>query len=526
LADASSCKPAQYEPPAASGAAACASNAPHAESNVAIASSAAATNTKRLIAFSPFICDRGTDSTDAIDSDQDPLEAMTRLAYFKAYDLRGSVPEEIDAGVAWRLGRALPGWAGAAEFVVGRDARLSSPALAEALIRGLVEAGARVRDMGMLTTPMLNFAVARRRCHGVMVTASHNPSQYNGFKIIDSQVEQVYYGRGLETLEPALAVPAPPAAAAGGSVLIDSILAEYCEQLAARFGPETFAPVSTLIDCANGVGALPLGVLERLGVRHTLLYHVPDGAFPNHGPDTLRPENLAALRAAVPAARADVGVMFDGDADRIAVVDERGMPVPPEGLLLVLAREELARRRGTVFYDLRMSRAVREEIEKLGGTPATMRVGNPFYKEALHRSQDGLLAAELSGHIMFAEHHGVDDALYAALKLLTVLARGGPPLSQRFAALGRYARSGEIRIGTREPQSLVAAARAHFAGARLHEVDGITVEYPDWWFNLRASNTEPVAKLVIEAASGAALAARRDEVMAVVGPPTSGLPRA
>lgn len=451
---------------------------------------------------------------------------MTRLAYFKAYDLRGTVPEEIDAGVAWRLGRALPGWAGAADFVVGRDARLSSPALAEALIRGLVEAGARVRDMGMLTTPMLNFAVARRRCHGVMVTASHNPSQYNGFKIIDPKIEQVYYGRGLETLEPALAAPAPSAGAAGGSVVVDSILGEYCELLIEHFAEEVQGSRSVVIDCANGVGALPLGVLERLGVRHTLLYHVPDGAFPNHGPDTLRPENLAALRAAVPAAGADLGVMFDGDADRVAFVDERGAIVPPEGSLLVLAREELARRQGTVFYDLRMSRAVRDEIEKLGGTPATMRVGNPFYKEALHRSPDGLLAAELSGHIMFAEHQAIDDALYAALKLLGALGRGGPSLSQRFDALGRYARSGEIRIGTREPQSLVAAARAHFARARLREVDGITVEYPDWWFNLRASNTEPVAKLVIEAASEAALAARREEVLAVVAPPTSGLPRA
>lgn len=442
---------------------------------------------------------------------------MTRLAYFKAYDLRGTVPGEIDAGVAWRLGRALPAWAAAAEFVIGRDARLSSPALAEALIRGLVEAGARVRDMGMLTTPMLNFAVAQRRCHGVMVTASHNPSEYNGFKIIDPGVEQVYYGRGLETLEPALAGPVPAAGGAGGSVVVDSILGEYCDLLAEQFRGEPPGLRSVVIDCANGVGALPLGVLERLGVRHTLLYHVPDGAFPNHGPDTLRPENLAALRAAVPAMRADLGVMFDGDADRVAFVDERGAIVPPEGSLLVLAREALARRRGTVFYDLRMSRAVRGEIEKLGGTPATMRVGNPFYKEALHRSQDGLLAAELSGHIMFAEHHAIDDALYAALKLLAALGRGGPPLSQRLAPLARYARSGEIRIDTREPEALIATARARFGDARIQDIDGITVEYPDWWFNLRASHTEPVAKLVIEAASPAALAAGREEVQRALG---------
>lgn len=442
---------------------------------------------------------------------------MSALPYFKAYDIRGAVPEEIDARLARRLGCALPAWAGMGEFAVGRDARLSSPALAEALTDGLVAAGAQVRDMGLLTTPMLNFAVARRRCHGVMITASHNPGQYNGFKVIDPQVEQVYYGRGLERLEHALAAPAPQAAAAAGGLIIDSILAEYCDHLARRFGPGTFESVSLVIDCANGVGALPLGVLERLGVRHTLLYHVPDGAFPNHGPDTLRPENLAALCAAVPRGRADLGVMFDGDADRIAIIDERGAPVPPEGLLLMLAREELARRRGTVFYDLRMSRVVPDEIRKLGGTPAALRVGNPFHKEALHRSPDGLLAAELSGHVMFSEHYAIDDALYAALKLLAALARGGPPLSQRLAPLERYARSGEIRIETHAPEALVAEARVRYADARIQEIDGITVEYPDWWFNLRASNTEPVAKLVIEAASPGALAARREEVQRALG---------
>jgi phosphomannomutase len=211
--------------------------------------------------------------------------------------------------------------------------------------------------------------------------------------------------------------------------------------------------------------------------------------------------------------------MFDGDADRIAVVDERGAPVPPEGLLLVLAAEELARRPGAVFYDLRMSRAVRQEIERLGGSAAALRVGNPFHKEALHRSRDGLLAAELSGHVMFAEHYGIDDALYAMLKLAAALARGGEPLSQRFPALGRYARSGEIRIETREPERLVAAARARFADARIRNLDGVTVEYPDWWFNVRASHTEPVAKVVVEAGSPDALAVRREQVLAALRPP-------
>ena len=239
-----------------------------------------------------------------------------------------------------------------------------------------------------------------------MVTASHNPKQYNGVKIINPKVEQVYYGAGLEALEQIVAAASHPTQKRG-RVVVDSVIQDYEAHLAARFSHSYLRAKSVVIDCSNGVGGIPLTILERLGLRYHLINHVPDGTFPNHGPDTLRPENLAQLRKAVLAERADLGVVFDGDADRVTFVDERGDIVPLDLLFLVLAREALSRRQGTVFYDLRFSRTVKEEIEKLGGKAVMMRVGNPFYKAALHAAADGLLGAELSGHIMYSDHFGM-----------------------------------------------------------------------------------------------------------------------
>ena len=437
----------------------------------------------------------------------------TRLPYFKSYDVRGTVPDQVNAEAAYRIGRAIADWSGAAEIVVGRDARLSSPSLTEALMAGLLDGGVTVLDTGMVSTPMLNFAVARFRCHGLMITASHNPKQYNGIKLIDPGVEQVYYGRGLEAVEELVVKNRFGSRKGGGKILMRPVLQDYEDDLAARFGNASFPTFPVVVDCSNGVGGLPLRVLERLGIEHTLLYHVPDGDFPNHGCDTLRPENLRHLQAEVKQRKAGLGIMFDGDSDRVAFVDERGDIAPLDLVFVLLARQELARRTGRIFYDLRFSRVVKEEVERQGGIPVTMRVGNPFHKEALHRHTDALLAAELSGHIMYQEHFGIDDPLFAALKLLACLAASGASLSRQLQPLRRYAGSGEIRITAPDPRALGEKARARFADARLSEIDGITVEYPDWWFNLRPSNTEPVAKLVIEADSAALLERRQAELL-------------
>ncbi len=438
------------------------------------------------------------------------------LPSFRTYDVRGMVPEELDAELAGKVARAVAGWSGAEEVVVGRDARLSSPDLAEAVIEGLLDSGVSVLDVGLVTTPMLNYAVARLGRHGLMVTASHNPKQYNGIKVIDPGVEQVYYGRGLEALEARVVAGDFPKGRTRGTLKLRSIREDYEAHLYERFREAALGALAVAIDCSNGVGSLPLGVLESLGLQPVLLHHVPNGAFPHHESDTLQPQNLRDLQQAVRDRRTDVGIMFDGDSDRVAFVDERGDIAPLDLVFVLLARQALEQRRGRVFYDLRFSRVVPEEIERRGGIPVALRVGNPFHKEALHRHADSLLAAELSGHIMYREHFGIDDPLYAALKLLVWLARSNESLSRQLLELRRYAGSGELRLEAPDPQALLARVKAHFGDGRVAELDGVTVDYSDWWFNLRPSHTEPVVKLVIEAGSADALDQRQKEVLAFI----------
>lgn len=439
-----------------------------------------------------------------------------RLSSFKAYDIRGTVPDQVNPDVAYRAARAFAEWSRADEVIVGRDARLSSPALAEAVINGLIVSGVTAWDIGLVSTPILNFAVAQSHRHGMMITASHNPKEYNGIKLIDPSAEQIYYGRGLEALEALVVANRFADAARRGRVVLKPMVQAYQENIHAAFHDAGLSALSVVIDCSNGVGGLPLGVLERLGMRCTLLHHVPDGDFPHHGCDTLRPENLLELQQAVREQRADLGVMFDGDADRVVFVDEQGVIAPIDRIFILLARQELERKKGRVFYDLRFSRAVQEEIEALGGVPVTLRVGNPFYKEALHRHADGLLAGELSGHIMYKEHGCIDDALFAALKLMRYLVRCGRPLSSLLRPLERYAGSGELRIRSDHPERLVDSIKERYHDAEISELDGVTVRYADWWMNLRASNTEPVTKLVMEANSADRLDRQRGEVLALL----------
>ncbi|HUJ79744.1 MAG TPA: phosphomannomutase/phosphoglucomutase [Nitrospiria bacterium] len=427
--------------------------------------------------------------------------AVSRIPAFKVYDIRGTVPDEVNSDIAWKAARAFADWSGAEEVIVGRDARLSSPSLAEAVIDGLVESGVTVRDVGIVTTPILNIAVATHRRHGMMITASHNPKVYNGIKLVDPSAQQIYYGRGLEAVEAQVASGRFADRGRRGRVLITPVLQAYQERLFGTFQQAGLGSLSVVIDCSNGVGGLPLGVLERLGVETTLLNHIPDGNFPHHDCDTLRPDNLRELRHAVRLYRADLGVMFDGDADRVVFVDEEGDIAPIDRVFALLARQELTLKNGRIFYDLRFSRAVREEIEARGGVPVTLRVGNPFYKEALHQHDDGLLAGDLSGHFMYKEHACVDDALFAALKLMAYLVRSGRTLSALLHPLQRYAGSGELRILADDPGRLVERVKQRYRDADISELDGVSVRYADWWMNLRPSNTEPVAKLVMEASS-------------------------
>jgi phosphomannomutase len=438
------------------------------------------------------------------------------VGIFKAYDVRGLVPEELTAGDAGRIGQAAARFFQGGAVAVGRDARTHSPALCEALLAGLREAGSDVVDLGLVATPMLYFAVDHLGlAGGVMVTASHNPAHYNGFKLCGRHAVPVGEATGLREIERLAAEPGA-AAARPGALRRADVRGAYVEHLLALTPARPALRVA--IDCGNGMAGVGLEpLLARLPLRVERLYFEPDGRFPNHPADPLVVENLADVQAAVRRTGADLGVALDGDGDRAVFVDERGEPVRSDLVTALLARAVLARHPGaTILYDLRSSRAVPEEIRAAGGVAEMCRVGHSFVKAQM-REQGAVFGGELSGHFYFrfSDTLVADDATAALMALLDVLAGEARPLSELVAPLRRYAATGEINRRVADPGRLLRAIEAdHRAAARISHLDGLLVEYPDWWFNLRPSNTEPVLRLNLEAHDPARMAAERDRLVA------------
>jgi len=444
------------------------------------------------------------------------------MSIFKAYDVRGVVPDEFRPDDAYRIGRAVTRWLGGGpELAVGRDARPSSPEIAEALIRGVNDEGATVVDLGLVSTPMLYFAVEDLAvAGGVMVTASHNPARYNGLKICREHAIPVGGDSGLAEIE-RLAGALPPVAAGarrGGRRGAD-LRQGYLRHVLSVGG--RCPRLRVAIDCGNGMASVGLEpLLAALPLTVERLYFEPDGTFPNHEADPLKRENLDDVVAAVRRGRADLGVAFDGDADRAIFVDEAGEPISADLMTALLARAPLRRRPGgRVLYDLRSSRATAEAIAEAGGVPEMCRVGHAFIKASM-RASGAVFAGELSGHFYFRFSPTLvhDDGVAAFAALLDVLAEEGRPLSELVRPLRRYAASGEINRRVADIPALLAALEGEHAGdAEIVKLDGLLVRYPDWWFNLRASNTEPVVRLNLEAADPAAMGAHRDALLARIG---------
>ncbi|HEX2486760.1 MAG TPA: phosphomannomutase/phosphoglucomutase [Myxococcota bacterium] len=438
------------------------------------------------------------------------------MGIFKAYDVRGLVPEELTADAAERIGGAAARFFGAGAVAVGRDARTHSPILADALVAGMRRAGADVVDLGLVATPMLYFGVDRLGlAGGVMVTASHNPAAYNGFKVCGRNAVPVGEASGLREIE-RLAGEAAPAAARAGGLRREDVRAAYVEHLLALTPARPALRVA--IDCGNGMAGVGLEpLLARLPLTVERLYFEPDGRFPNHPADPLVVENLADVREAVRRTGAQLGVALDGDGDRAIFVDERAEPVASDLVTALLARAVLARQPGaTILYDLRSSRAVAEEIRAAGGVPEMCRVGHSFVKKQM-RERGAPFGGELSGHFYFrfSETLVADDGSAALMALLDVLDREKRPLSQLVKPLQRYAASGEISRRVPDVGALLRAIESdHRGSARVSHLDGLLVEYPDWWFNLRPSNTEPVLRLNLEARDPARMAAERDRLVA------------
>jgi phosphomannomutase len=439
------------------------------------------------------------------------------LAVFKAYDIRGTVPDQLNADLAYAVGRATARFIGADRLVVGRDARPHSPELCSALIRGITDEGVSVDDVGLVATPMVYYAVvALGAGGGIMVTASHNPAEYNGFKICREQAIPVGEASGLREIEALAArVGGEAPVARRGRVVEHDIVAGYGQH---ALGVGSGRPsLSVAIDCGNGMAGVGLApVLEALPLTVERLYFEPDGTFPNHEADPLKVENLADVSAAVKRVGADFGVAFDGDGDRAVFVDEAGRPIASDLMTGVMARHQLARQPGgLVLYDLRSSRAVAEEIERAGGVADMCRVGHSFVKAQM-RESGAVFAGELSGHTYFRFPNGLvaDDGIAAFVALLDVLAKEQRPLSEIVDPLRRYHASGEINRRVADTDEVIAKIEQEHAGAPfVSRLDGLLVRYPDWWFNLRPSNTEPVLRLNLEADTEARMVEERDRLL-------------
>lgn len=440
------------------------------------------------------------------------------MGIFKAYDIRGVVPDELRSEDAYRIARAAGRFLAAKRMAVGGDVRRSSPELKAQLIRGLQDEGIDVVDLGAIASPMLYFAVERLGVDGgVMVTASHNPAQYNGFKICREHAIPVSGASGLKEIETLAARCAQdPVSPRRGTLQTYDVTDEYAAHILALL-PER-PSLRVVIDAGNGMAAAGLrAILARLPLETELLYFEPDGTFPNHEADPLKTENLQDLVRAVKCTSSHFGVAFDGDADRAVFVDETGCPVSSDLMTAILAKPRLvAFPGGRVLYDLRSSRATPEAIEALGGVSEMCRVGHSFIKAQM-RESGAVFAGELSGHFYFrfSENLIADDGIAAFVSLCAVLAHENKPLSSLVAPLRRYAASGEINTKVRDIDSVLSGIEAeHRAQAKISHLDGLLVVYPDWWFNLRASNTEPVLRLNLEAGTQEAMQAKRDLILA------------
>jgi phosphomannomutase len=459
---------------------------------------------------------------------------------FKAYDIRGVVPDELDETVAEAVGAAFARLTGAQAVVTVHDMRTSSDPLAEAFARGVTGQGADVVAGGLGPTDMLYYASGSRGLPGAVVTASHNPPKYNGIKLCRSGARPVGQDTGLAELRDMVEQDTRDGQGAAGTVgredLIDQdrrggratlgtvtredLLAGYAAYLKELVDLSGIRPLKVAVDAGNGMAGLTVPrVFDGLPIELVPLYFELDGTFPHHEPNPIDPRNLRDLQRTVTEHGADIGLAFDGDADRCFIVDERGEIVSPSVLTALIAARELAREPGaTIIHNLITSRAVPEIITEHGGVPVRTRVGHSFIKAKM-ADEGAVFGGEHSGHFYFRDFWYADSGMLAALHVLAALGGQAEPLSRLLARYSRYSASGEINTEVTDQAAVTARVRDEFSGrpgVSLDELDGLTVAAPDWWFNLRPSNTEPLLRLNVEAADEGRMTELRDEVLQMI----------
>jgi len=444
---------------------------------------------------------------------------MSLDAVFKAYDIRGTVPDQLDASAARSIGWAFARFAGSPRILVARDMRESGVELSTAFADGATDAGVDVVLLGMASTDLVYFAAGALDAPGAMFTASHNPAKYNGIKLCLAGARPVGQDTGLGDIKKLAEArlrgdtPTEPK----GSISEDDLVDRYADHVRSFVEVDSLRPLKVVADTANGMGGLVVPrVFEKLPFELEILFPELDGSFPNHPADPIQPENLRDLQARVLDVGADVGLAFDGDADRVFLVDDKAQPVSGSTTTAMVAKAVLEKHPGAaVIYNLICSKSVPEVIEESGGRPVRTRVGHSFIK-AVMADTDAVFGGEHSGHYYFKDNYRADSGLIASMFVLEQLSRAPEPLSELRKPFERYAMSGERNVEVDDPKAVIDKVAASFEGVEGDRTDGLTLDFGDWWVNLRPSNTEPLLRINLEASDEESCRQHLGEVLELV----------
>ena len=432
---------------------------------------------------------------------------------FKAYDIRGIYPTDIKEDIAYAIGRAYITFTGAKKVVIGRDMRPHSQQLFDGIARGITDQGADVIDLGLSSTPQSYFANGTLKADGsVMITASHNPGEWNGFKLCKADAVPISGATGIMDIQKIAESKAWQEPAVKGKISTYDITGKYGKFL--RSFAKLDRKLKVVVDYANA-----MGLYEIAGIRDLFdivpMYDVMDGTFPNHEANPLKTDTLDAIRAKVKEVKADFGAAFDGDADRCGFIDDLGEIIPMDLFTALIAQDILAKGPATILYDLRSSRAVKECIEENGGKAIQCRVGHAFIKNQM-RENDAVFAGELSGHYYFKQNFTAESQGLAMIMLANLICAKNQPLHELIAPLKKYFSSGEINSKVADVAPILAEIKAKYTDGNMFELDGVSVEYDRWWFNIRASNTEPLLRLIVEADTRELMETKRDELLSII----------
>ncbi|HDJ30522.1 MAG TPA: phosphomannomutase/phosphoglucomutase [bacterium] len=444
---------------------------------------------------------------------------------FRAYDIRGIWPEELDEKIAYRIARAFVCFLRennkkkVLDIAVGRDNRLSSPSLSQNFIEGIIDSGCNVIDIGLSTTPMLYFSVAHYGFDGgVEVSASHNPPEYNGFKLVREESRPISKITGIERIKKlVLANTSFLPNKKKGNVIKKNVLDDYSKFVFEGIQIKKIKPLRIVVDTANGVvGIVIPQIFKKLPVQLYHLFPELDGRFPNHLPNPLVEENLEDIKQTVRKKKADLGVAFDGDGDRIIFVDEKGGVVSPDLIGVLVAESVLKRYPGQkIMYDIRSSNIVKEKIKEAGGVAIMSRVGHSFIKERM-RKENIVFAQEFSGHYYFKDRYFAESPFFVLFKILERLSESKKKLSDIIKEYKKYYHSGEINFEVADKEKKIKELEKKFSKGKKTYLDGLRVDFKDWWFNVRPSNTEPLLRLVIEAKTKEVLEKKKKEISALI----------